>query len=80
MGSEPTPDLLAALQEEHDRLLGLLGDVRLQEIARLRIEGFAVQEIAERLDIGKRSVERKLDLIRKSWSQELGDDYSLANA
>ncbi len=80
MGDDPTPDLLAALNEEHARLVGLLADARLQEIARLRIEGYSVQEIAERLDIGKRSVERKLDLIRKCWAEELGDDYTLTDA
>jgi DNA-directed RNA polymerase specialized sigma24 family protein len=42
----------------------------LREIALARVEGYTVQEIAERLEISKRSVERKLDLIRQAWAKE----------
>jgi RNA polymerase sigma factor (sigma-70 family) len=76
VGSEPTPDLVAVLGEEHDRLLDLLRDDRLRQVASMRIEGYTVQEIAERMQIGKRSVERKLDLVRKRWTEELGDELT----
>jgi RNA polymerase sigma factor (sigma-70 family) len=80
VGSEPTPEFAAMLDEEHDRLLGLLRDNRLRQVAALRIEGYTVQEIAERIDISKRSVERKLDLIRKLWAEELGDELAFETA
>jgi RNA polymerase sigma factor (sigma-70 family) len=70
VASTPTADLLSALDEEHRRLLALLPDDRLREIALARVEGYTVQEIAERLEISKRSVERKLDLIRQAWAKE----------
>src|SRR5579871_1280771 len=35
---EPTPEFAALLEEEHERLLALLGDEKLQRVARLRIE------------------------------------------
>ena len=76
VGTTPTPDLLVALDEEHERLLGLLRDDQLRSIATARIEGYSVQEIAERMGIAKRSVERKLDLIRKCWGEEMGDERS----
>ncbi len=76
VGTTPTPDLLAALHEQHDRLLCLLRDDQLRCVATLRIEGYSVQEIADRIGIGKRSVERKLDLIRKRWAEEMGDELT----
>lgn len=71
IGQDPTPEFLVALEEEHQRLLGLLRDDRLREIAILRIEGYAVADVAGRLGISLRSVERKLQLIREVWILEL---------
>lgn len=68
---KPTPEFLAILDEEHARLLRLLRDDQLRNIAVWRIEGDTVGEIAERLGIARRSVERKLNLIRRQWSREL---------
>lgn len=67
----PTPEFLASLEEQHDRLLGLLRDDRLRQIAVFRIEGFTVPEIALDLQLSTRSIERKLKLIRGVWSKEL---------
>jgi DNA-directed RNA polymerase specialized sigma24 family protein len=71
VGDEPTPDFIVMLDEQHGRLLGLLGDDRLRYIAVARIEGFSVPEIAAELSISQRSVERKLQLIRKEWAHDL---------
>jgi DNA-directed RNA polymerase specialized sigma24 family protein len=42
------------------------------------MDGYLVDEIAIRLDISKRAVERRLQLIRKIWAEqrevEEGDD------
>ena len=77
---EPSPDLVVMLGEEHDRLLSLLRDDRLRQVASMRIEGYTVQEIADQLQMGKRSVERKLDLIRKRWAEEMGDEVAFETA
>jgi DNA-directed RNA polymerase specialized sigma24 family protein len=37
----------------------------------LRIEGYTVAEIAQKLNIGRRAVERKLQLVRAKWKHEL---------
>lgn len=71
VGSEPTPEFVVMLEEEHRRLLGLLRDDQLRSIASWRIEGFSIPEIAERLHIAPRSVTRKLALIRKTWANEV---------
>lgn len=68
---EPTPEQVAIMAEECERLLGLLRDDRLRAVAMLRIDGYTVAEIAQRLGIGTRAVERKLKLIRSRWSREL---------
>jgi RNA polymerase sigma factor (sigma-70 family) len=71
IGNEPTPDFLVMLDEQNNRLLGQLRDDRLRHVARSRIEGYTVPEIATRLSISTRSVERKLQLIRRAWAKEL---------
>ena len=71
VGEEPTPELLVMLEEQNRRLLDLLRDDRLRQIAMLRIRGYTVVEIAGDLSISVRSVERKLQLIRNQWRKEL---------
>jgi RNA polymerase sigma factor (sigma-70 family) len=71
IGDEPTPEFLMMLQEQQSRLLSILRDDRLRRIALYRIEGLTVAEIAEALGLCERSVQRKLEIIRRAWSQEL---------
>jgi DNA-directed RNA polymerase specialized sigma24 family protein len=71
IGAAPTPEFLVMLQEQNDRLLGLLRDDCLRSVAMWRMEGFTVAEIAAKLAIGVRAVERKLRLIRDKWRREL---------
>ena len=66
-GNEPTPELVAILEEECRLRLAGLRDETLRRIARLRMEGYTCKEIAERLGCNRRTVERKLDLIRQAW-------------
>ncbi len=70
VGQEPTPEFLALVADECRRLLMDLGDDSLRQVAQLKLEGFTNEEIAERLDISVRTVERKLKLIREDWAQE----------
>jgi len=71
MNDEPTPALMAMLDEENSRLLDKLRDDVLRQIALLRLSGHTNEEIAEETGISLRSVERKLGLIRTAWSREL---------
>ncbi len=75
VADDPTPEYLVALDEQTQRMLGLLRDDRLREIAIARIEGLSVGEIADNLGISTRSVERKLCLIRKTWAADLADGH-----
>lgn len=68
LATEPTPDLAAQMVEEFDRLLNLLTDESLRQIALWRLDGLSVDEIAQQLDCVPRTVERKLHRIRTLWS------------
>jgi DNA-directed RNA polymerase specialized sigma24 family protein len=72
VGREPTPEFAAEVAEEFARLLRALGDTELEAVARWRMEGYSVEEIATRLGYAPRSVKRKLRLIRRLWAQEGG--------
>ncbi|WP_235034213.1 ECF-type sigma factor [Roseiconus lacunae] len=72
-----TADLAIELEEACDSLLEQLPDEQLRQIAVMRMDGFLVDEIADRLQISKRATERRLQLIRRIWSEQaesiLGD-------
>jgi DNA-directed RNA polymerase specialized sigma24 family protein len=70
-GDEPTPEFAAQAAEEYCRLLELLGDDELCSIAVWKMEGLTNQEIADRLGCAVPTVERRLRLIRKTWSAEV---------
>ena len=70
VGKEPTPEFAAMMADECRRLLEMLGDPRLREMAVAKLEGCSNQEIAERMDCALRTVERRLKLIRDTWQQE----------
>jgi DNA-directed RNA polymerase specialized sigma24 family protein len=72
-GDEPTPVFLAELAEEFRRRLDQLGDVTLRQVALLRLEGYDYDEIAERLGVARRTVARKLEMIRDAWDRAAGE-------
>ena len=68
LGSEPTPQFAAEVAEEFCDLLDRLEDPTLQSVAHWKMEGYTNEEIAEKLGRNVRTVERKLALIRQTWS------------
>lgn len=64
---EPTPEFVAEFQETSERLFATLNDPELKEIAILRVEGYGDSEIAERLNCSRRTVQRRLTMIRRHW-------------
>lgn len=64
------PEMAAEFDDRCQELLEMLGDDTLKTIALLRMEGYTVDEIAERVGCAKRSVERRITLIRKTWESE----------
>jgi DNA-directed RNA polymerase specialized sigma24 family protein len=71
LGDAATPEVLAVAAEEFQRLMTLLEDDRLRQIAQCKLEGYTNAEIAKRLGLTSRSIERKLRSIRHVWEGEL---------
>jgi DNA-directed RNA polymerase specialized sigma24 family protein len=69
LGREPAPEFSAMVAENCARLLGRLEPV-LQRIAQLKLDGYTNAEICDRLGCGLRTVERRLELIRRTWDEE----------
>jgi DNA-directed RNA polymerase specialized sigma24 family protein len=70
-GDDPSPELAAMAAEDSRRLFDALGDETLRLVALLKLEGHTNEQIAASLDCGLRTVERKVDLIRRAWRREL---------
>jgi DNA-directed RNA polymerase specialized sigma24 family protein len=70
VGDEPSPDFVAQVAEECQRLLDKLGDDELRSIAVWKLECDTNEEIAAKLGCSLARVERRLRLIRKLWEGE----------
>jgi DNA-directed RNA polymerase specialized sigma24 family protein len=70
-GREPTPEFAAQVAEECRRLLELLPDDEIRNIAIWKMDGGTVPEIAGRLGCALSTVERRLRLIRQLWQAEV---------
>jgi DNA-directed RNA polymerase specialized sigma24 family protein len=66
----PTPEMLAIMDEECSRLLSLLDDDQ-RRIAHGKLAGYTNQELATQMNCGLRTIERRLDLIRRIWERAL---------
>lgn len=69
-GCEDAPEFALRMAEEAEVMVSKLDD-DLQPIARLALEGFSSQEIAEQTRLNLRTVQRRLKHIRLEWSQLL---------
>jgi DNA-directed RNA polymerase specialized sigma24 family protein len=70
LGQEPTPEFALQVADQYERLLTLLEDDQLRAVARWKVEGYTNAEIAGKLGIVERSVERKLHTIRRIWEEQ----------
>lgn len=67
---EPTPEFAAQVAEEFRRLLDVLPDPALRELAVWKMEGHTTEEIATKWGCVPRTVERRLKVIRSLWAGE----------
>lgn len=73
LSREPTPEEAAEVADECRRLLGLLDEPELRQIALWKVEGYTNEEIGALLDCVPRTVERKVRRIRLLWRHEMKD-------
>ncbi len=69
--AEPTPEFAVEVAETCHLLLQSLSEDSLREIAHLKMEGYTNGEIADKLAVTRRTIERKVERIRREWSQRL---------
>ncbi len=62
---EPTPEFAAEFNDVLRTLFDCLDDPALREVAVLRLEGYTDPEISERLNCSRRTVQRRLEVIRR---------------
>jgi DNA-directed RNA polymerase specialized sigma24 family protein len=68
-GDEPEPAFAALFADEVADLLRCLEDDSLRAVANARLRGHSNEEIAAREGKSLRTIERKLQLIRRSWER-----------
>ena len=76
VSNEPTPQFLVEADEMFHKLMEVLPDSSLRSVAQGRMQGDTIEEIADRLECTRRTIQRKLELIRVLWSSELADEES----
>lgn len=66
---EPTPEIACQLAEEYDLWMRALGSEELICLTQWKLEGFTNSEIAAKCGLTSRTIERKLNLIRRILTQ-----------
>lgn len=69
---EPTPDDVAVMTETLSELLCRLTDGQ-REIAIKKMQGYSNREISDQISLSVATVERRLNQIRREWSEAHGD-------
>ncbi len=66
-GGQGTPDVLAEISESCAQLLRVLPDETMKTIVLLKFQGVKNGEVASELKCTRRTIERKLERIRRIW-------------
>ncbi len=77
LGEEPTPEFAAMMTEQCQRLLDALDDDQ-RQIALGKLQGDSNQELAQHLNCGIRTIERRLGLIRRIWEAQSSESTDVA--
>ena len=68
---EPTAEFVVQIEEEIERLFGMLPDNELRQIASWKMQGLTSKEIAGKIGKALATVERRLRLIRSLWEDAI---------
>jgi RNA polymerase sigma factor (sigma-70 family) len=64
---EPSAEFVAEFVETCEQLWEDLNDPTLQQVVKLRMDNYSDTEIAERLNCSRRTVQRRLEMVRRQW-------------
>jgi DNA-directed RNA polymerase specialized sigma24 family protein len=67
---EPDPQFVVEVTEVCALLLERLSDEKLRQVALRKMEGYTNNEIAATMDCAEVTIERRLNLIRRTWDRE----------
>lgn len=65
--SEPSPEFAAGFEETCAEMFSGLDSEKLRKVGLLKMEGYSDLEVAEQLSCSRRTVQRRLELIRRNW-------------
>lgn len=71
--SDLSPEASFFAKEECKRLLSILPNEKLKHLALLKVDGYTNEEIARIQKCTRRSIQRRLTLIREIWTDELDE-------
>ncbi len=77
---EPSPEFAVEVAEQYQEMMLSLDDDELVQLATWKMEGYSNDEIAKKLNRATRTVERKLQLIRKIWMHRHMDPRAVPEA
>lgn len=66
---EPSAEFVTQFVEVSEMLFQKLADPMLQEIAQMRMDGHTDTEIAEKMLCSRRTVQRRIELIKRQWEK-----------
>jgi RNA polymerase sigma factor (sigma-70 family) len=78
-GREPTPEFAAEVSDTCEALLGSLPDDDSRQIALLKLENYTADEIASKLGCARRTVQRRLLVIRRTWQHASGIETAIGD-
>lgn len=71
MGAAADPSVLVEMQDLYQQLARTLADDLAIRATNARLEGYQCDQIATRLDVSQRTIERKLSLVRGALAKQL---------
>lgn len=75
IGEQPSPEMVFMLQETVEQFFSHLGVGQLRDLAGAKLEGYTNAELALRFGCSQRTIERRLNLIREKFQQEMVEPH-----
>lgn len=67
---EPTPEFAAEFEDTCEVMLARLPSDEMRQIALLKLEGLSDAEVGTRLGCSRRTVQRRLEIVRRNWLKQ----------